>query len=217
MYKVISVDQEKEHIPGYNPKEASNVHRLSAKNADQKLIKSLKDLKNKNIILMCGGSASGKTEFIDEYCLSNEISDLEGIIFDSTLWSINGARIKIRNIKRFGNKPIINFILPYDVKRCFYIFNERERKIPQDRFYETHSGAREVILWIAKNYPEIEIAVFYSYSFGEIEEKPLLLDRNTLELGGFEEILFDDRDEMIEFFQSKQLSVKDIKNIISEF
>lgn len=70
----ISIDDQKKRIPGYKPKEAENFHRESAKSADELFAHALKRDPSTNVILPCGGSASGKTEFCSEYlteCASN--------------------------------------------------------------------------------------------------------------------------------------------------
>ena len=54
----------------YSPEKANDFHYDSAKNANKKFDQELKQIKgqNKKVILMCGGSASGKTEFIAKFC-----------------------------------------------------------------------------------------------------------------------------------------------------
>jgi len=67
---VIDIDKIKELFPGYSPDRASEFHCDSAKEADKIFnIELKKEPKGRNIILMCGGSASGKTEFVDTYIL----------------------------------------------------------------------------------------------------------------------------------------------------
>ncbi|NBV06417.1 MAG: hypothetical protein EBS06_04165 [Proteobacteria bacterium] len=67
MYKVISIDEEKEFLPGFSPENADSFHLESAKIANKKFDQELKKVKGKKAILMCGGSASGKTEFIESF------------------------------------------------------------------------------------------------------------------------------------------------------
>ncbi|MBI2612103.1 hypothetical protein HYW54_05185 [Candidatus Gottesmanbacteria bacterium] len=61
---VISIDDFKRQIPGYDPKRAEEFHRQSAKMADKAFEKALKTSSYPKVLLVSGGSASGKTEFI---------------------------------------------------------------------------------------------------------------------------------------------------------
>ena len=204
MYRIVSIDEEKESLLGYSPEKADDFHIESAKSANKKFDQELKKIKNKKVILMCGGSASGKTEFIEKFCLvSNETKteNLDGLIFDSTLATELGAKVKIEKIIRSKNIPVIYFIFPKNIKRCFTAFQNRERKIPENRFFETHSGARRIALWIAKNYQKVEIAIYQNE----------LVDKSNVNLD-FEE----------EFFEKKSISEINLKNIdlkyyLSEF
>jgi hypothetical protein len=155
--KIISIDELKKALPGYSPEKADDFHTESAKIANKLFDQELKKIKNQEVVLMCGGSASGKSEFIEKFFITEKF---DGMIFDSTLSKIDGAEIKIKQIKKSQNTPIVCFILPDDLRRCFAAFHKRDRKIPEGRFYETHCGAREVALWINKNYPEIEILIY---------------------------------------------------------
>ena len=163
---IISIDELKKGLPNYSPKKADEFHLESAKLANMLFDEELKKIKNERIILMCGGSASGKTEFIEKFFIPN-FSNFNGIIFDSTLSTAEGVKIKIKKIKKSGNKPEICLILPNNLKRAFAAFHKRDRKIPEYRFYETHCGSREVALFVAKNYPDIPIAVYSSFYYSD--------------------------------------------------
>lgn len=202
--KIISIDELKKALPGYSPEKADEFHVESAKLANKLFSQELKNIKNKKVVLTCGGSASGKTEFIEKFFIAEEFS---GIIFDSTLSKIEGTQIKIKEIIKSGNEPIICFILPDNLKRCFAAFNKRDRKIPELRFYETHSGAREVALWVAKNFPEIEILVYQnSYQPKNLEEDQL----------SFAIVEFDNKNELVGFLEENQISKKEIKKLIEK-
>jgi len=198
MYKVISIDEEKEFLPGYSPENADSFHSESAKIANKKFGQELKKIKNQKVILMCGGSASGKTEFIAKFC-PTEGEEIDGLVFDSTLPSEKGAEIKIKNIKKSGNIPVIYFILPFSITRCFRAFHKRDRKIPESRFFETHSGARKVALWVAQNYPEVEILIFYNHLSEEISDKNF----GDSDGFGFTRIFFDNRNKMTSFLKKE--------------
>jgi len=214
MYKIISIDDEKEFLSGYSPDKADNFHVESARSANKKFDQELKKIKNKEVVLMCGGSASGKTEFIAKFC-STEGKNIQGLIFDSTLSSEKGAEIKIKNIKKSGNIPVIYFILPYGLARCFRAFHRRDRKIPESKFFETHVGARKVVLWIAKTYPEVKILLYYNRLLEEVSE----LERNSQIIDeediGFAEISFENRDELILFLEKEQFLEAEIAALIN--
>ncbi len=217
MYKIFSIDDEKEVLPGYSPEKANDFHTESARNANKKFDQELKKIKNKKVILMCGGSASGKTEFVAKFCpieSDDQQDEIQGIVFDSTLPREEGAKIKIANIKKSGNIPIICFIVPHSLTRCFKAFHERERKIPESEFFKTHSGARKVALEIAKN-TDIEILIYYNLlpeEALELENKSqIMIDNNDLR---FVEISFESRSEMISFLEKEQISEEEIKALI---
>ena len=200
--KIISIDELKKALPGYTPKKADNFHSESAKIANKLFDQEIKKIKNQDVVLMCGGSASGKSEFIEKFFITEKF---EGMIFDSTLSTFEIAKIKIKEIKKSGNVPIICFILPDDLKRCFAAFNKRDRKIPESRFYETHSGARKVVLWIGENYPEIEILIYQnSYQPKNLEE----------DLLSFALLEFEEAQERIAFLKRSQFSEEEIRELI---
>jgi hypothetical protein len=111
--KIISIDELKKALPGYAPEKADIFHIESAKLANKLFDQELKKIKNQEVVLMCGGSASGKSEFIEKFFITEKF---EGIIFDSTLANIEGTKIKIKEIKKSGNVPIVCFILPDDLR-----------------------------------------------------------------------------------------------------
>lgn len=200
---LISIDELKKALPGYTPERADDFHTESAKLADKLFGQELKKIKNEKVVLMCGGSASGKSEFIEKFLTP----DFEGIVFDSTLSSFEGAEIKIKKIKQSHNIPIICLILPDNFRRCFSAFNKRDRKIPEARFFETHSGSRKVALFLAKKYPEIEFLIYQnSYQPQNKEEDQL----------AFSLIEFKTKKEMISFLRKNQHSKPKIKKLIEE-
>ena len=194
---VISSDEIKKTFRGYNPQKAEKFHHISAILADKEFKKQLKiTLKNK-VILMCGGSASGKTEFVSEY-----LNDFDGIVFDGTLFSIEGARVKIRNIQKFKKTPIVCAVIPDDLKRAFNAFLHRDRQFSDSHFYRTHSGARKTLLWIAEHMPEIEIKIYESF----LPKKQDII---------FQEYIFQNHKQKIEFLKKSQYTEEDIVKIIN--
>jgi hypothetical protein len=154
---VISYDEAKKKLQGYDPGKAELFHVESAKIADKEFARALKVFPGKNVILMSGGSASGKTEFVSGY-----LGDFQGIIFDSTLPSIKGAEIKIKKILKANKIPIIYAVFPDDLERAFTAFLNRDRKFSDAHFYRTHSSSRATLYWIAQHYPQIEMKIFES-------------------------------------------------------
>ncbi len=202
LLKIISIDELKKALPGYSPEKADEFHAESAKLANKLFDQELKKIKNQKVVLMCGGSASGKSEFIEKFLIADKF---DGIIFDSTLSKIDGTKIKIKKIKKSGNTPIVCFILPDDLKRCFAAFNKRDRKIPETRFLQTHFGARQVALWLAKENPEIEILIYQnSYQPENLKEDQL----------SFSLLEFETKKEAINFLEEKQISEEEIEKLI---
>lgn len=191
---IISIDDIKEKIEGYDPEKAEDVHKQSAKLANQEFTKALKDSGAKKVILLSGGSASGKTEYMMTY-LVNENS----IIFDSTLPSVEGAKIKIKECLKYKKDIEIHLVIPDSLSRAFVAFLNRDRKFSEDVFYRTHSGSRETVLWIAENHPKIKIvAIISSY----INKKM-----------GYKEKIFKNNSELVEYLKSIQYNETEIKNI----
>jgi len=194
---IIDLDEIKKEIPGYSPEKADEFHEQSAKIANKIFDMRLKEMKNQNIVLMCGGSASGKSEFLAKFLPES----FEGIVFDSTFSTPEGAEIKIKNMQKSGNTPILCVILPKNLKDSFTAFQNRERKIPEYRFYETHSGARKTALWVAKNFPEVEILVYENqYDAFDQEEEELPYSQKQ----------FDDKEDLLEFLQEIQYTEEGI-------
>lgn len=192
---LISIDESKRQILGYAPERAEEFQKESAKLANKSFEKALKSSKWDEVILMCGGSASGKTEFLSEY-----LNDFEGIIFDGTLPTMQGAEIKIKEIKKAKKKPIICAVLPDDLKRAFIAFLGRDRKFSDEYFYKTHSGARKTLLEVAKTHPEVEIRIYESSYRGA-----------TL---FFQKIVFNSSRELIEFLNKSQYTEDEILSLV---
>ena len=61
---VIDIDECKKQIPGYTPTKATRYHTESVKLADKLFKEAISKKHPKKVILMCGGSASGKSELV---------------------------------------------------------------------------------------------------------------------------------------------------------
>ncbi len=203
--RIISIDELKKSLPGYSPDKADDFHVESAKIANKLFDEELKSMKRKQIVLMCGGSASGKSEFIEKFFTD----DFEGLVFDSTLSSIEGTEIKIKHVLKSDNVPVLCLVLPEnnDFKRCFAAFNKRDRRIQEIRFYETHSGSRKVALWIARQHPDIEILIFQN----SYQPKNKMEDHLS-----FSVIRFGNKKEMLDFLEKTRYSEEEIRDMITK-
>lgn len=192
MATIISADEIKKQLPNYSPAQAEAFHRESAKMADKLFTEELKKTKYKTVILLNGGTASGKSEF-----LSGRLRNKRCIILDATLATELGAQNKLRQIFKAKKKAIIYAVIPDDLKRAFDAFLHRDRKFSDNHFYKTHSGSRKTLLWIAENYPQVEINIIESsYTRSQVLQ--------------FAQIWFSSRGQLIEYLRRQQMSENDI-------
>jgi hypothetical protein len=194
---IISADEIKKELPDYSPNRAEEFHRESAKKADKLFVQALKDDSYKEVILLSGGTASGKTEF-----LVTQLGNKDCIIMDATLSTDLGAGNKIRQIIKAKKMPIIYTVIPDNLRRAFIAFLNRDRKFSDTHFYKTHSGSRETLLWIAQNYPDIEI---------NIVESTYTVEKKLQ----FIQIKFNDRQKLIDYLIGKQMIEGDIIGSVS--
>ena len=189
---IISADEIKKGLIGYSPDKSELFHHESAQKADKIFEKVLKESTYKKVVLLNGGTASGKTEF-----LSTQLESKKYIILDATLSSEKGAEIKLSKILKSNKKPIVFSVIPDDLKRAFIAFLNRDRKFSDVHFYKTHSGSRKTLLWIATNYPEVRINIIES-SYNESQSLQFKL------------IKFNTRKNMVNFLKSLQRTEDDI-------
>lgn len=197
MALIISADEIKKQLPNYAPEKAESFHRESAKQADKLFIKALKDSSFNEVILLNGGTASGKTEF-----LVTHLDKKNCIIFDTTLSTELGAKNKLRQIFKARKIPVVFAVVPDDLIRAFIAFLNRDRKFSDTHFYKTHSGSRKTLLWIAKNYSDIQINIVES-SYTPDEKLQ------------FQQVQFASRQTLIDYLTEKQLTESDIINYIN--
>lgn len=192
----IAADELKKTLKGYTPAESEKFHRESARMADKELEAVLKkEGSPEEVLLLCGGAASGKTEFYYEH-----LANRNCIVFDGTLPTPEGARIKIRNIKKRKKKPIVVAILPNDLRQSFVAFLGRERKFGEEHFYRTHAGARRTLLWVAEECPDVEIEIFNSsYAGGKLS---------------LDELNFENREECVDFLKCAQYNEAEIQSLV---
>lgn len=197
MAVIISADEIKKELKGYIPNLAEQFHNESARIADQEFEKAVTDTSYKEVILVCGGSASGKSEF-----LATQLASRESVIFDGTLSSTKRAERKLKKIIKENKTPVIYAIIPDDLKRAFIAFLRRDRKFRDTHFYRTHSSSRKTLLWIILNYPKVEINIVES-SYTSSKELQFI------------RIKLDNRQKLIEYLTSLQMTEDDIiKQII---
>lgn len=194
---VVSADNIKKELSGYTPDKAGDFHTQSAKLADKRFYECLKTTDYKTIILMSGGPASGKTEFISEY-----LFDKDFLIFDGILPTEKGAEIKINYLIKKGKEIRIYAVWPSDLRDAYIAFLHRDRKFSDEHFYTKHSSARKTLLWIVQNYPDVEIKIF----------KSAYLQEDLV----FTEIQSDEKEDLLSFLVDNQLTVSDIIKLVTE-
>lgn len=192
MALIISADEIKKELPNYSPDKVEEFHHESAVRADKLFTKALKENSYTNVILLSGGTASGKTEF-----LSTHLIQKNALILDATLSTELGAKNKLRQIIKARKIPIIYAVIPDDLDRAFIAFLNRDRKFSDTHFYKTHSGSRKTLLWIATNYPEVEINIVESSYTSDKESQ-------------FTHIEFNDKKKLVDYLMKKQMSENDI-------
>lgn len=192
MALIISADEIKKELPNYSPEKAEEFHHESAQIADRLFADALKKGEYQNAILLSGGTASGKTEF-----MATQLNCDDCIIFDGTLATELGAKNKLRQILAHGKTPNIYGVIPDSLNRAFIAFLSRDRKFSDEHFYKTHSGSRRTLLWIANEYPSVKITVIESsYTKGQKIQ--------------FTELIFDTREDLITYLTGIQMTEADI-------
>ena len=193
---IVSADEIKKTLSGYRPNRAEYFHKKSAQMADKEFKRALKTRPETKVVIMAGGSASGKTEYVSTYLEQQEI-----IVFDGTLPTFKGAKIKIRGVQKAGKQVEVHLVIPASLQKAFFAFLNRERKFSASNFYRTHAGARRSVLEIAIGCPEIPIRVFIS-DITSVNSKTM----------GFEELEFNGRQKLIEYLKNNQYTEENIRN-----
>ena len=199
MAYIIAADEIKKTLPGYDPSKSEIFHSKSAKLADKEFEEALKIRSEEMIVIMAGGSASGKTEYVATYLKQEEL-----IVFDGTLPTFEGAKIKIRKALKAGKKVEVHLVLPASLPKAFFAFLNRDRKFSPAHFYRTHSGSRQAVLEIAEQRADITIRVFIS-DFNAVDLKTM----------NFEELSPDNTEILVEYLRDRQYTVTDIMNKVA--
>ncbi len=146
---LIEVDEYKKKIPEYNPDKSELFHRESARLADKDFTQYLKSQKYRQVILMAGGTASGKTEFAVSY-----LTKKDQLVYDGTLKDFTGFEIKQQRAERYGRpdqKIKVILIIPKDWIKAFEAFLKRERKMKPEVFFDTHIKSRLTVAKILRD------------------------------------------------------------------
>jgi hypothetical protein len=193
---IISADELKKTLSGYDPSRSNEFHQESARLADKAYELALKEQPEPAVILLSGGAASGKTEYLSVY-----LERQRAIILDGTLPSFEGARIKIRKAQKYGKAVSIVAVMPEDFNIAFSAFLGRERKFPPEHFFRTHSSSRKTLLEVAERFPDLEMSIIDSsyHADGSLS---------------FTEIVFEERDALLELLRRRQYTEEEIRNEI---
>ncbi len=185
----ISADEIKKTLPGYDPERSETFHRESARLADKQFEQALKARAEKTVVLMAGGTASGKSEYVSVYLQPRKV-----IILDGTLPSSEGAHIKIRKAQKAGKQVEVHLVIPVSLLVAFIAFLNRDRKFSLSHFYRTHSSSRKTVLEVAKAHTDIPIKIY-------ISDVDFIGTDSTM---SFQELHFSNRDELVEFLGQNQ-------------
>jgi hypothetical protein len=196
---IIAADEIKKSLPDYDPDQSGAFHRESTRLADKMYAQALKERSEPTVILMSGGTASGKSEYVSAY-----LKDANAIILDGTLPTISGAEIKIRKADKAKKRVEVHCVLPESLMVAFMAFLNRDRKFANEHFFRTHSSSRKTVLEIAEKFPDLLIKITISnvnYSGGA----------STMD---FREVVFADHISLIEFLHEQQYTEANIKKAI---
>ncbi len=196
MAYIIVADEIKKTLPGYTPDQAENFHEASAKLADKAYSQALKERPENAVILMSGGAASGKSEYISVY-----LANTEAIVLDGTLPTFEGASIKIRNARKANKSVEVHAILPSSLPVAFTAFLNRDRKFPVEHFYRTHSSSRKTLLGVAGEFVDVPVTIVISN--GEPTSGMTFIKQE-----------FADRQQLVEFVKTQQYTEDAIRDLL---
>lgn len=195
---IISSDDIKESLPDYDPAKAGDFHEASTIIADKTFSGALKIRSEKTVILMSGGSASGKTEYVATY-----LKDRHVIISDGTSSTFSRLESKINQSLAASKKVEMHAVWPKDFLSAFLAFLGRDRQFDPEHFYRTQSDSRKALLRVAHKFPNVRIVVVISeYKPGEHHN----MSFKRLSLAGKSQA------EIIEYIDKKQYTREEIKD-----
>jgi hypothetical protein len=199
MVYTISADELKKRLPGYTPSKSEAYHQESAKLADKQYAEAMKGHAEPLVILMAGGTASGKSEYVSVY-LQNE----NAIVVDGTLPTFAGAKIKIRKAVKAQKRVAVHCVLPESFLVAYVAFLNRDRKFSDEHFFRTHSATRVTVLAIPEQFPNISITIIIS---------SIHYEKGIANMS-FREVSLPNHSALIEFLQQEQYTEEDIKEAV---
>lgn len=156
---IIEVDEYKKKVKGYSAEKSEEFHIESGKLADKDFILQLKTKNYSKVVLMSGGTASGKTEYATSYLKRKNI-----LVYDGTLKDYNGLKVKLDKIERYA-KNIKNIsvvlVIPKNIIHSFSAFLKRERKMKTSVFFDTHIKTKYTVAKILKE-TKIKVEIYVS-------------------------------------------------------
>lgn len=156
---IIEVDEYKKKVEGYDASKSEDFHSESGKLADKDFIECLKTKKYKRIVLMAGGTASGKTEFARDH-----LNQKDYLVYDGTLKDFHGFKVKTDRIKKYSKGKVrtkIILIVPYNWEKAFNAFLGRERKMKIDTFFITQIQSKKTVSKILRE-TKVRVEIFVS-------------------------------------------------------
>ncbi len=202
MTYIIAADELKKALPGYAPEKSEQFHSASAKLADAQYASVLKERAEPTVILMAGGTASGKSEYVSVY-----LEQSPAIVLDGTLPTFQGAKIKITKALKAKKQVTVHCVLPKSLSVAFIAFLNLDRKFSTEHFFRTHSSTRKTVLEVAQTFPELEIKVIVS----DVDFVDFGSGKSTM---SFQELFFENQTALIEFLQAAQYTEESIKEIV---
>ena len=177
-------------------------HQESAKLADMQYAAALKERFEPTIILMAGGTASGKSEYVSVY-----LQNSSAIVLVGTLPTFHGAKIKITKAFKAKKLVEVHCVLPKSLMVAFVVFLNRDRKFATEHFFRTHSSARKTLLEVAQAFPDVKIKIIIS----DVDYVDFGAGGSTM---SFQELFFDTQTALIEFLRSAQYNEDSIKEAV---
>jgi len=154
---IVDLDDYKVDLDGYDESDAESndsVQREASKLSDSDFKKAAKSSEYDELVVVCGGSGSGKTEFAHTYycdgnCMQecgNELDlEINPLVYVTTLSSSksgDGISSKIKYAHKGGiSKVRFILIAPKDHEKCYMAFLRRSRKIKPEVFHRSHQAA----------------------------------------------------------------------------
>lgn len=155
----IGADDLKDHFGDYD---LAN-HKIYSKAANDLVMKVAEESTAKKVIMMAGGPASGKTEVINGLKGSTDA----GVIYDSNLSSVEGAKKQIEQLRAMGKEPEVHMVVQ-DPAAAYGFSKAREaaggHPITDTAFVRNHAVVPENVLALAKEGVPVYVADMRRFS-----------------------------------------------------